>query len=475
MSESEQSDSIRLEMMLRRSRNQHLDELAASQGVARYSAPPVERDAQGGIDADPEAALRLENGLRDGGAECVGLAAPDDGEEALLGESEPPAKETTDACDGAPDEGSCGLKALSLGDPEGIAEESQALLEKSDREPAMEQSPGFELKEAESKTRKKESLKEADHDYAEQETLRSHVSSMDFAKAPPEPLGDASLGEADRGGDRREEVERERLAPDERILSDSADIEGTVERSDLDGSALPSDADSLQVARTSGGLADEPEQNAAAEPIETADTSPIVGKAEDLEDSELESGEAPAGDTGQADISLLEEQPRAFDACPQDCSELPQNKQETSEAGEPLASELARVAGEQAEGLEGETETGEESSLLDEEPDYVSEAELVLAAEELVERIGPVIDIKSLPKTPPKRVLAKVAMEAEAQKPAVSAGAEGGAADHAQAATLSPEAALGAQASKPAPLESPVAPKKRKKKATLLDSYFKGL
>lgn len=104
----------------------------------------------------------------------------------------------------------------------------------------------------------------------------------------------------------------------------------------------------------------------------------------------------------------------------------------------------------------------ESDDLLAAEPEPVADAEVTMAAEDLVDRIGPVVDIQSLPKTQPTRVLSKTAKAAEAPKQ-----------ESVPEKAVSREPVVEEKVSQAAEEAAPA--KKKKKKVSLLDSYFKGL
>ncbi|EDY84141.1 hypothetical protein VDG1235_3771 [Verrucomicrobiia bacterium DG1235] len=103
--------------------------------------------------------------------------------------------------------------------------------------------------------------------------------------------------------------------------------------------------------------------------------------------------------------------------------------------------------------------------LLAAEPEPVVDAEVAKVAEDLVDRIGPVVDIQSLPKTQPSRVLSKTAKPKEdpnsAQRPELD-----------EPLSVPP---VEDRADRKAVDEGAPAKKKKKKKVSVLDSYFKGL
>lgn len=115
-----------------------------------------------------------------------------------------------------------------------------------------------------------------------------------------------------------------------------------------------------------------------------------------------------------------------------------------------------------------EDEIDESDEFLPPEPEGVFDAEVMMAAEELVNRIGPVVDIQSLPKTQPMRVLSKAAKAAEEEAnptPAPAAPAE----------VEKEKPAVAKVDSPPSKTEEKAKPKPKKKRVSLLDSYFKGL
>lgn len=130
----------------------------------------------------------------------------------------------------------------------------------------------------------------------------------------------------------------------------------------------------------------------------------------------------------------------------------------------------------------------ESEDFLAEEPQILEEVEKTLAAEILAERIGQVVDIQRFPKTKPMRVLAKVKSEAKkaeaaAQKPAPAPKPPTAKAAPPAEKQKTPEKPR--PADKPKPAENPLpeadaadlgAPDKpKKKRVSLLDSYFRGL
>lgn len=146
--------------------------------------------------------------------------------------------------------------------------------------------------------------------------------------------------------------------------------------------------------------------------------------------------------------ALLEEQP-AEESVPNAAVA------EAQSAGEPALDSLSSPEDliDQSEGLLGDA------------PEPIADAEVVLAAEELVDQIGSVVDIQKLPKTQPSRVMSKVAKAKETAEEKQSASA------------IAPESAKGSEKApspaKPDPTASSTP--KKKKKISLLDSYFKGL
>lgn len=108
----------------------------------------------------------------------------------------------------------------------------------------------------------------------------------------------------------------------------------------------------------------------------------------------------------------------------------------------------------------------DDGDLLGDAPEPIADAESLMAAEELVDRIGAVVDIQSLPKTQPSRVMSKVS---KSEQPAEGKREP----DPVESPKSMPVSKAPPTTSKPDPTAAK--PKKKKKKATLLDSYFKGL
>lgn len=111
-------------------------------------------------------------------------------------------------------------------------------------------------------------------------------------------------------------------------------------------------------------------------------------------------------------------------------------------------------------------------SLLDSEPETIPDAEVIVAAESLVDKIGPVVDIQSLPKTQPSRVMSKVqnaAQEFETPKPAEAVEPER------VVQPISPDTVVQSEKVDTSEENSSKPKNKKKKKISLLDSYFKGL
>lgn len=174
---------------------------------------------------------------------------------------------------------------------------------------------------------------------------------------------------------------------------------------------------------------------AAAEELDVSDYDPFeVAAAETVSDDKAEAGE----EAGSA-VAREEE----ADASGSSFEDLPEAEPET-EPAQLTPNELI----------------AQSEDLLGVGPEAIEDAEVIMAAEDIVDRIGSVVDIQSLPKTQPSRVMAKVQAAAEASgkkyepSPPTSPKAEEG---------LS--AKLGEDESKP----------NRKKTISLLDSYFKGL
>lgn len=112
------------------------------------------------------------------------------------------------------------------------------------------------------------------------------------------------------------------------------------------------------------------------------------------------------------------------------------------------------------EPLSPEEAIAQSESPLDEEPQALDEAEVRLEAESLVDQIGPIVDIQSLPKTRPMRVLSKTS----ATKPEVKEAEP-------QRTESRPEAERPDEKREHVSAEA----KPKKKRVSLLDSYFKGL
>ncbi|MBD5780558.1 hypothetical protein IEN85_13740 [Pelagicoccus sp. NFK12] len=150
--------------------------------------------------------------------------------------------------------------------------------------------------------------------------------------------------------------------------------------------------------------------------------------------------------------------------------EMPQNEELEERQ---VAQEEATVAAELPP-LSDEDLIGQSDGLLAEAPEPVPDAEVIMAAEELVDRIGPVVDIQSLPKTQPSRVLSKTtqsqASEQVREKPASKVKAQP---KKSQASSKPPE--VKPQVVSEGTGDAPAPQKKKKKKISLLDSYFKGL
>ncbi len=131
-------------------------------------------------------------------------------------------------------------------------------------------------------------------------------------------------------------------------------------------------------------------------------------------------------------------------------------------------SELGSEIEEEPEAVEDLISQSDE--WLAPEPELITDAEIRMAAEELVDRIGPVVDIQNLPKTQPSRVLSKTAKQVQEETP------------EAKLPTPRQESPQEPVVSKKEDdivsklVEDESGPKKKKKKKiSLLDSYFKGL
>lgn len=204
------------------------------------------------------------------------------------------------------------------------------------------------------------------------------------------------------------------------------------------------------------------------EPILEIPADPVVAEVEP-EDADFE----------KAEIVDEEEGSESLDAVEETVTGAP--------SGEALESQLSDVGNQVESDLPLESENGNQSEggdeaieesaspedlivesgdLLGEAPEPIEDAEVLMAAEDLVDQIGSVVDIQSLPKTQPSRVLSKVsksetkASEKPKHEVAVS---------EPTAETVRSES----KAVKPDPTAAK--PKKKKKKVSLLDSYFKGL
>ncbi|MBC2605278.1 hypothetical protein [Pelagicoccus albus] len=103
---------------------------------------------------------------------------------------------------------------------------------------------------------------------------------------------------------------------------------------------------------------------------------------------------------------------------------------------------------------------GESVDLLGDAPEMIEDSDVRRVAEDIVDKIGSVVDIHNLPKTQPSRVLSKVAKAQEAEK--------GGSEEKVELPVVEKKTEAKAETSS-------VPPKKKRKKVSLLDSYFKGL
>ncbi|MDQ8185549.1 hypothetical protein [Pelagicoccus sp. SDUM812002] len=279
--------------------------------------------------------------------------------------------------------------------------------------------------------------------------------------------------------DELEEVDAEQVSAPLKEAAESEDFSTEIEESDHVGSegtvedAQPDEADTeAEIASVVSDFTNlEEPVFEEAKPVPEEIEEPM--NEEPLIEKEITSVE-PEEDPSLLEASSLEEIPLKEEAS------LPEESPESLSAeetevrigsgtsdldGEPLSEEP--VAEEDAAPVAEKDLIGQSDELLAEAPGLITDAEVILAAEELVNRIGPVVDIQSLPKTQPSRVLSKTtqpkaADPVEEKTPAQS---EQRPSDEPKKAASS-AAKLGEQ-SEP--------PKKKKKKISLLDSYFKGL
>ncbi len=256
-----------------------------------------------------------------------------------------------------------------------------------------------------------------------------------------------------------------------------------------------------------GPVLDEVESIAPAEPAaepesifevsEPEEIAPVVEEEVSLEDVSRSVEPEVAAETeespsyfGSLDEPMFEEPGPVLDEVESIAPAEPAAETESIfEVSEP--EEIAPVAEEEAEPIvsvsESQSELASEieeeekpeavEDLIDEsdewlapEPGLITDAEVRMAAEELVDRIGPVVDIQSLPKTQPSRVLSKTTKLKQAETP------------EAKTPTPSQELPKEPVVSKKEDdivsklVEDESSPKKKKKKKiSLLDSYFKGL
>lgn len=142
-----------------------------------------------------------------------------------------------------------------------------------------------------------------------------------------------------------------------------------------------------------------------------------------------------------------------------------------------LTAEDETIAGpDEDEALAPEELIARSDSLLSDEPASLDEAEARMEAEALVDRIGPIVDIQNLPKTQPSRVLSKTEKAVEEAKTAKPEASDPTSAEPPQALASMDGLVEGAPESGSKPGEPPEAGKaKKKKRISLLDSYFKGL
>ncbi|MFC0537378.1 hypothetical protein [Pelagicoccus mobilis] len=221
----------------------------------------------------------------------------------------------------------------------------------------------------------------------------------------------------------------------------------------------------------------------AEEPIRSLDTEPgehlpteveATPEAEVTEEFEASDGEADVDEPILAEVEA-EVDVDSSSEVELEAEEEPvsQSAEETVAAKEVVESPEGVEAGEISEELPEEEGSASQEDLIEqsgdllgEAPEPISDAEVIMAAEELVDRIGSVVDIQSLPKTQPSRVLSKVAKseeneEKKAEPEAIRLPEENEAPKSVESAAE--------------PEPSPTKPKKKKKKVSLLDSYFKGL
>ncbi len=231
-----------------------------------------------------------------------------------------------------------------------------------------------------------------------------------------------------------EEEESDVVSPIEDVGTDYAVVAAASYFGDLDEPVFEEPAPIL----------DEPEAAPTAEQLDVEESSEL----EDAEDAALESPSAASPET----VSEPEEL----------SAELAEQPLDTVDDG---------VAGAEIEepAPVSEKELIEQSEdLLAEAPEPIADAEVLLAAEELVDRIGPVVDIQGLPKTQPSRVLSKTTQQkpVEPVEPPSTAKAE-------ETLPVAPKKDPSLPLSGAEELSPPKS--KKKKKISLLDSYFKGL
>jgi len=221
--------------------------------------------------------------------------------------------------------------------------------------------------------------------------------------------------------------------------------------------------------------------------LQRSEPAAIEGEADSEETDLIRSldttEEASENIAGEVIVEAKIDEPRELSApdAEEEESTIPSEPEASAEDIEPLVSdetesvEEPRPVAESSEtAQEGAEETPsspedliqESGDLLGEAPEPIADAEVIMAAEDLVDQIGSVVDIQSLPKTQPSRVMSKVAQSEE--KPPEKSSSD--------AIRLPEEKEI----AKPAPKNKkpdPTAakPKKKKKKISLLDSYFKGL
>ncbi|MDQ8179228.1 hypothetical protein [Pelagicoccus sp. SDUM812005] len=417
-------------MAERRSRNENLNARAIEQGIP-VSQPMVSTESEDVEAIEMKPAFEMEefaparvseNEIQEEVAEPliekVDTTSTFDGEEGLEAESLPETSSYFDDLDAGEDTGS---------------------IEASIEEPALEASSGQDFAEAK-----------------EEAALPSYFESLDDAEAevPAAIEAEASssepsaLEEEEAGLDISEAVEADAMFTNSEREEESgspASYFGNLEESVFEepGPVL--------------------EENDTAP---SADLEPEIAEQASIADDGFSSG-PPLQPAALEDTTNAEENSLAEESELESDSELV--AAESLETAESAPAE--EMAEEPADSLKSEDLIEQSESLLADAPEPIADAEVIMAAEELVDRIGPVVDIQSLPKTQPSRVLSKTA-KAMAEEPEAKPSAAQ------PEAEKEPQPTPVAKKVEPVPQETQeaaVPPKKKKKKVSLLDSYFKGL